>query len=111
MDIGEILSSLSEDDMQNLQAVASSILGNMSAPRPPVPPNPASTKNNMGDITALLTTISKSENDPRCQLIAALKPMLSEERRKKADDAIKIIKLTDTLPALRDSGLLKGVFG
>jgi hypothetical protein len=47
--------------------------------------------------------------DNRTALIEALKPMLSEPRRQKADEAIKILRLINLIPLLRDSGLLKGL--
>lgn len=63
-----------------------------------------------GDIAGLLKRFGEGENDPRCKLIAALKPMLSKDRQKRADEAMRIIKLMDMIPALSESGLLKGVF-
>lgn len=47
-----------------------------------------------------------SRRDERADFIAALKPLLSEERRKKADDAIKIIRLVSVLPLLKEQGLV-----
>ena len=46
-----------------------------------------------------------NKEDSRTRLILDLKPLLNEDRRKKADDAIKFLQLMDTLP------LLKGMFG
>lgn len=65
----------------------------------------------INDAAGLFRRFGESENDPRCRLIAALKPMLSGERQRKADEAMKIIRLIDMIPALSESGLLKGVFG
>ena len=45
-----------------------------------------------------------NKEDTRTRLITDLKPLLSEERRKKADEAIKFLQLMDLLP------LLKGLF-
>ena len=36
--------------------------------------------------------------------------MLSEDKQKKADEAIKILRLMQIVPLLRDSGLFKGLF-
>lgn len=47
-----------------------------------------------------------NRRDERADFIAALKPLLSEERRKKADDAIKIIRLVSVLPLLKEQGLV-----
>ena len=45
-----------------------------------------------------------NKEDSRTRLISDLKPLLSEERRKKADEAIKFLQLMEFLP------LLKGMF-
>ena len=54
----------------------------------------------------MLTTVAKALNqeDDRTKFIAALKPLLSEERRQRADEAMRFLRLMDTLP------LLKGLF-
>ncbi len=44
--------------------------------------------------------------DSKTELIRALKPLLCPERQKKADTAIKILRLLSLLPLLRESGLL-----
>lgn len=65
----------------------------------------------LSEIASLISKFDNAGNDPRCKLILALKPMLSTEKQKRADEAVKIIKLLDILPVLRESGLLKGAFG
>ncbi len=135
MDINELLSSLSPQDMATLQNLASSLGSQPSAqspppsgqsqPQPQPQPQPQSQPgagqntgnplgsidlNSLGSIASLMSKFSNTASDPRCNLILSLKPMLSPERQQRADEAIKIIKLIDMLPALRDSGLLKGVF-
>lgn len=37
--------------------------------------------------------LNSCKNDPRCNLITALKPLLSAERRQKADTAVELIRL------------------
>ncbi len=59
----------------------------------------------IGSVTALLSRL-KNTDDERVRLIMALRPHLSEKRRERADNAIKILKLIDLLPLLKDSGLL-----
>lgn len=150
MDIGEILSSLSDEDMKNLQNIASSIISNNGAAQQPPqaqsstqqtadsnqnagstfdlsalsglfsqgasqnsPPNPPQGQSgfDLGSLSSIANLMGKfnRNDDKRCQLITALKPLLSPERQQRADEALKIIKLIDILPLLRDSGLLKGV--
>lgn len=62
------------------------------------------------EIQSIISIISKlkhSGNDNRTQLLTALKSHLSEPRREKVDTAIKILKMIEILPLLKDSGLLK----
>ena len=153
MDIGEILSSLSAEDMKMMQNIASSIMSNnqesqqtpggQNNAQQETPPN--QNANNSFDISALSSLFSQGtsqqkplqnspqgqnggldlnalggianlmgklnqNDDKRCQLITALKPLLSPERQQRADEALRIIKLIDILPLIRDSGLLRGVF-
>lgn len=44
-------------------------------------------------------------DDKNTNLILALKPHLKPERQKKADDALKIMRLISILPLLKESGL------
>lgn len=115
MDISEILGSLSQEDIKNLQDIASSIMGGETASQknePPPPPgeNPFSDLdlNAFSNIASVMSRLNNS-SDPRCRLIMSLKPMLSPERQKRADNAMKILKIIELVPVLRDSGLLKGV--
>ena len=45
-----------------------------------------------------------NRRDSRCDLIAALRPLLSEPRRRRADDAMQLIKLIDLLPMIEELG-------
>lgn len=101
MDINEIISSLSEDDINSLKSVADSVLGTGEKKT-----------NNNPDILGGIGELTKmfSADDDRTALIKAIKPMLSEARQQKADEAIKMLRLIRILPVLRDSGFLKGLF-
>lgn len=46
------------------------------------------------------------QNDPNIALILALKPLLKEETRMKADRIVKIFRLLSAYPLLKDSGLI-----
>lgn len=50
-----------------------------------------------------------SEEDDATRLLSALRPLLSEARQKKLDDAGRILKLLHLLPLLRESGLLQNI--
>ncbi len=103
MDVNEILSSLTDDDIEKLKSAANSLLGTDVAPTNEAKPV-------LG--AEMLSTIQRlssrlNGDDERTQLIKAIKPMLSEPRREKADEVIKILRLLSLLPLLRESGLLK----
>lgn len=105
MDISEILSSLSDEDVKQLQDTAAAIFGSGQK-------TDVNEKNNN---TSGLADISKigsvlSGNDERTAFVEAMKPLLSEDRQQKADEVIKILRLIRLIPVLRESGLLNGLF-
>ena len=57
----------------------------------------------------LLGIFSKFKNDSEdntSRLLLALKPHLNGDRRQRVDTAIKILKLLELLPLIRESGLI-----
>ncbi|MCM1487594.1 MAG: hypothetical protein NC203_04415 [Firmicutes bacterium] len=53
---------------------------------------------------------SMSKSDKNTQLLLALKPHLRPENRQKADNAIKLLKILNILPLLKESGIIDGLF-
>lgn len=104
MEISEILSSLSEDDIKQLQNTASAIFGANRSDEQTQKNTNASTIDNIGKLGNLL-----SGNDERTAFVEAMKPLLSEDRQQKADEVIKILRLIRLVPILRESGLLNGL--
>ncbi len=49
---------------------------------------------------------SMSENEKNAELILSLKPLLSEELKQKADEAIKMLKIFSIIPTLKENGIL-----
>ncbi len=47
-----------------------------------------------------------SENEKNAELILSLKPLLSEELKQKADEAIKMLKIFSIIPTLKENGIL-----
>lgn len=61
--------------------------------------------------TAIMSLMSSfSESDPNCDLIMALKPLLSKDKQQKADKAIKMLKLYNVYISLKESGMLNDLF-
>lgn len=109
--INDIISSLSADDIENLKAAAESFFGGKEENKkdkkeehnPPSGgmPDLSSILGNaqmMAKISAIMGMMNK--RDSRAELIKALKPLLSEKRRKRADDAMQMLKLFEILPMM-----------
>lgn len=45
------------------------------------------------------------QEDDRCSFLNSLKPLISEPRRKRVDEAARLLKLFAVLPNLKDIGL------
>lgn len=121
--IADLLSSISPEDLEKLKNVAAGIMGNSSgngSSGEGESQNNQSTQNSGqpsgganpfasmfgDDMTKTLMTVASQMNkeDDRTHFINALKPLLSDERRQKADEAMKFLKLMEMLP------LVKGIF-
>jgi hypothetical protein len=98
--IGDILSSLSDDDMKALGDAARSLLG--SAEQEGGGQGFSLDPTAMAKIAQIMSAMNRRDN--RCDLIAALRPLLSEPRRRRADDAMQLIKLIDLLPMIEELG-------
>ena len=100
--IGDLLSSISPEDMERLKNVASSLMS-QSGSEPSSAPKEQGAGGNRnapnadvsslfgGDMTKTLMTVATQMNkeDDNTRFISALRPLLSEDRRKKADEAMK----------------------
>ena len=111
--INDIISNLSQDDINMLKGVASSILGG-EAEKPANEPAPAANSNlpsNIGFDNIDFDRIMKAKTmfdkmnhtkNKNTDLIMALKPHLSPETQNKADMALRILKLFEMLPLLKE---------
>lgn len=61
----------------------------------------------LAKILSIISRLKTSGNDNRSRLLLALKPHLSSPKQEKVDTAIKLLKLIDLLPLLRESGLFE----
>ncbi len=106
MDINEILSSLTPDDIEGLKATAEAVFGRTDDHAEKQPPKGADLFSSIdprmiGKLTNIMGAMN-GESGRRCKLIEALKPNLSPERQKKADQAIQILKLLEILPLINN---------
>lgn len=115
-DISEKLAELlnDPDSLKRVREMAENILGASpkSTPEAPPPNNGGSVFDNMdidptqvGKIFSVMSRLKSDQDDKRAKLLLALKPHLSEPKREKVDTAIKLLKLIDLLPFLKDSGM------
>lgn len=95
--IGDILSGLSEEDIQNISRIAQGFTGENNS-------RTAEEKSGEGyefpfdpemllRLMSIFEKLNNQQNDPRCNLIKSLKPLLSPSRQKKADTAIELMKI------------------
>ena len=107
-DLSEKLSELlnNPSGMERIKEMAQSLLGK-EEPEEPAEPDI------LGDldinaITRLMGMMKQGTgDDSRVKLLLALKPNLTPERQAKVDSAIKILKLIELAPLLKDIGIFK----
>jgi len=112
--INDIISSLSAEDIEMLKGVAGSILGQSGeeAKKAELPSKASSNQLaslglNSEDFQMMMRAKTifdrmNASSSKNADLINALKPHLSPESRRKADNAIRIMKLFEVLPYLKD---------
>lgn len=64
----------------------------------------ASTLQMVTKLAPMLSTVRQEDDSTR--LLKALRPLLTSERQKKLDEAVKILQLMKMFPLLKQSGLL-----
>ncbi|MBQ7579908.1 MAG: hypothetical protein IJU39_01220 [Clostridia bacterium] len=103
-DLHDIISSLSREDIDNLKEVAQSVFGTDEKPggSADLPDLSSIDPKMLGKITSVMSMLNKK--DSRVELISALKPFLSSDRQVKADEAMKIIRLFELIPILKEQG-------
>lgn len=103
-DLQEILSSISDEDMAKIKNIADSLMKN-SQPTETEKPTQKNTlnfpidENMMGKIMSVMGQFNKQDN--RTRLIMDLKPLLTLERQKRADEAVQFLRLMEILPLVR----------
>lgn len=109
-DISQKLAGILNDpeSMERVRKMAESILGEEEES----PPQNSSifdgiNPQELNTIMSLIGKFNSSGNDPRANLLNALKPHLSEPRREKVDTAIKLLKIIELFPLLKESGILR----
>lgn len=93
----------------DLSALAG-ILGALGGAPQKAAPAPMAGTDAIGMAAKLAPLLSQlNREDDSTRLLMALRPLLGEERRRKIDEAVKILQLMRLLPMLRDMGGLPGL--
>ncbi|MBQ9945340.1 MAG: hypothetical protein IJO68_02310 [Clostridia bacterium] len=108
MDISSLLSSLSQEDIEKLKATAQQFFGQNEDSSGSVKEEKESTGMPFSFDPKMLTGVARlskmmNENDEKSNFILALKPLLSDSRRKKADDAVMILKFMRIMNTLQEN--------
>ncbi len=108
--IGDILGSMSPEELEGLSGIAQSLFGGevtesekKTDPRPDkkaVPDFDGMDFESISRIMGIMKKLSNRPADPGCELIAALKPLLSPPRRKRADEAISMLRVLSLMPVI-----------
>lgn len=134
-DLAQKISAMLNDPsaMAQVQSVMSALNGSGTAPQqpqtPPPAPQPAAppaavnplsaltglggglNAETLGLVTKLAPLLSSvKQEDDNTRLLHALRPLLSEHRQKKLDEAMRLMQMMKMLPVLRQSGLLGNLF-
>lgn len=109
-DLNQKLAQILNDDesMNRIRKMAESLLSDKPEPKPEQDASPIGIvdSNELMGIMSLVSKLNTQNSDARTDLLKALKPHLSEPKREKVDTAIKILRLLELLPVLKESGVL-----
>lgn len=103
--IENIINSMSQQDIEQLSSIASEFFSKGEQDSKADKSNNSGTGIDLETVTKIASVINRLSSmpkDPGCELLSALKPMLSPERRHKADEAIKMMQIMSLLPLLKD---------
>lgn len=109
-DLNQKLAQILNDpeSMNRVKEMAESILsGNeQKNEQPKSAPGDMPDADELIKIMSIVQKLNSNNDDKRTNLLTALKPHLSDPKREKVDTAIKILRLLDLLPILKESGVL-----
>ncbi len=109
-----IINSLSQSDIEQLSNLAEAFSGGDKKQENTASKQKQEEKDDIpfsfdpqtiAKIMKIMNKLSSKPQDPRCDLLTALKPMLSKDRQKKADEAINMLRILSLLPMLGELGI------
>lgn len=107
--LNTLMGMLGDNPEQKIAAALSSLTAGEEGKQPPPQPEPAENKSTELDALLQIGNLLSSVNgeDERARLLNALKPFLSEDKRPKVDNAVKLLKLAKMAEAAGKTDLLK----
>lgn len=107
--MGKIQALLSDPEaMQNLQEL-SAMLNESSAEESPPQTNECDSSEppiDMAKLLAVSQAMSQTADDKNITLLLALKPHLSEPRKERVDNAVRLLRLCSAASVLKEQGML-----
>ncbi|MBR3816895.1 MAG: hypothetical protein IKJ27_09240 [Clostridia bacterium] len=106
--VGEMLSSLSDEDMESITRLASDMLSGAKQTSGGEKAQESSTAafdmETVMKMASVLSRLNSQPEDPGCRLLRDLKPMLSPARRPRVDKAIQMLRIVSLMPLIRELG-------
>lgn len=101
--IENIINSMSQSDLEELSSLAGEFFSDKGkSQKQKNDDNTGIDFETITKIASVMSKLSSMPKDPACELLSALKPLLSPQRRHKADEAIKMMQIISFLPLLND---------
>lgn len=92
--------------MNKVRMLAESLLGDETEPQNNEDNAGSINAADIGRIVNIIGSLENQENNNRAKLLLALKPHLTQKRHARVDSAVKLLKLIEALPLLREAGIL-----
>lgn len=104
-DLSSRISSLLSDpeSMERIRNMAESVLGGAQTHEK----TKEDTDLDFSRLIPMISRLKSPKNDKRTDLLLALRPHLSDERQRRVDKAVKILRVIDMLPILQESGIFE----
>lgn len=109
--VGNIIGSMSPDDIESLKGVAQAMFSSSENKKEPPKHEPPKAQSSSGfdfsavsKIASVMNLLSSEQKDPRCDLLKALKPLLSDDKKGRVDEALRMIQLFAIIPKIKELG-------
>ncbi len=109
-DLSKMLSGIlnSPEGMEQLKTMAGALFGEQKPKEEPISESGGFPDISAGEIAGIMKMVNllkTNQTDHRAQLLLSIRPHLSEHRQKRVDDAVKLLRLIQILPAVKEAGI------